>query len=40
MIGVMPSVSHESVYSVDFAPAFAGLGNIRFPNDLGGRRLY
>jgi predicted AlkP superfamily pyrophosphatase or phosphodiesterase len=38
--GVMPGTSDEPVYSVDFAPTLAGLGNIRFPDDLDGRRLY
>jgi predicted AlkP superfamily pyrophosphatase or phosphodiesterase len=38
--GVMPGVSDEPVYSIDFAPTLAGLGNIRFPDDLDGRRLY
>jgi predicted AlkP superfamily pyrophosphatase or phosphodiesterase len=38
--GVMPGVSDEPVYSVDFAPTLAGIGGIRFPEDLDGRRLY
>jgi predicted AlkP superfamily pyrophosphatase or phosphodiesterase len=38
--GVMPGVSEEPVYTVDFAPTLAGLGGIRFPEDLDGRRLY
>jgi predicted AlkP superfamily pyrophosphatase or phosphodiesterase len=38
--GVMPGVSDEPVHTVDFAPTLAGLGNIRFPEDLDGRRLY
>jgi hypothetical protein len=38
--GVLPGVSDEPVYAVDFAPTLAGLGAIRFPEDLDGRRLY
>jgi predicted AlkP superfamily pyrophosphatase or phosphodiesterase len=38
--GVMPGVSDEPVFTVDFAPTLAGLGAIRFPEDLDGRRLY
>jgi len=38
--GVMPGVSDEPVHTIDFAPTLAGLGGIRFPEDLDGRRLY
>ncbi|MGE0159511.1 MAG: alkaline phosphatase family protein [Gemmatimonadales bacterium] len=38
--GVMPGISDEPVYTVDFAPTLAGLAAIRFPEDLDGRRLF
>jgi hypothetical protein len=38
--GVPPGESDEPVYTVDFAPTLAGLGRIRTPDDLDGRRLF
>jgi arylsulfatase A-like enzyme len=32
--------SDAPVYTVDFAPTLAGLGRIRAPDDLDGRRLF
>jgi hypothetical protein len=38
--GVPTGTSDAPVYTVDFAPTLAGLGRIRVPEDLDGRRLF
>jgi predicted AlkP superfamily pyrophosphatase or phosphodiesterase len=38
--GVPAGTSDTPVYTVDFAPTLAGLGRIRAPDDLDGRRLF
>lgn len=38
--GVGPGTSDAPVYTVDFAPTLAGLGGIRAPDDLDGRRIF
>jgi len=37
---VQAGISHDPVYTVDFAPTLAALAGIRPPDDLDGRRIY
>ncbi|MDA1102112.1 MAG: alkaline phosphatase family protein [Gemmatimonadetes bacterium] len=37
---IQSGVSHEPVYTVDFAPTLAALAGIPTPDDLDGRRIY
>lgn len=37
---VQAGISHDPVYTVDFAPTLAALAGIRTPDDLDGRRIY